>query len=234
MLKYFIEIKNRLILLIFNWSFVFVVCYSYKEIILFFIMEPYLIDNNYSFIFTNIVDIFNNYFELLHFVTNQLFFIFVVIQFLKFVSPGLYYFEYKFLNNSYTLFLIIFMGLIKIYNKFILPNLLGFFLKIDSDIQKLNFHFEAKIVEYTKFYKFFYFAFIIIFQLFLIFFFYLSFINLNKKILKFFRKFIYLISFFILTTITPPDVLSQISLFIIFVIFFEGSILINYLIKKFN
>lgn len=231
MFKYLLEIRNRIILLFFNWFFVFFVCYAKKEVLLFFILEPYIVNSNCNLIFTNVTDIVNNYFDLLNFVTNQLFFIYFFMQFLKFLSPGLYYFEYTFLYNIYILAIVNWYYLISIFNKSLLPGLLQFFLETENN-KIIKFYFEAKLVEYTDFYKFFYYTFIVSLQLLLILFIYLVFAALNKKVLKIFRKFFYVMFFLIFTVVTPPDIASQIILFAIFLCFFEAALFLNCFRKK--
>mgnify|MGYP003449326516 FL=1 len=107
---YYLEIKNRIILLFITWLFTIFVCYLYKEVILFFILNSThvfvftsTIENqnlSHYFIFTDVTEIFYVYLNLILFISNQIFFFSFFYHFLMFLSPGLYKFEH---NNLYFL-----------------------------------------------------------------------------------------------------------------------------------
>ena len=40
LLYFFLELKNRIILMTLTWSTVFITCYNYKEILLYIIIKP--------------------------------------------------------------------------------------------------------------------------------------------------------------------------------------------------
>ena len=79
MLKYFLEVKNRLLLLILTCLSTLFVCYLYKETVLFLLVQPnsFMTNSNskmFYFIFTNVTEIFSVYIQLIKFVCFQVFF----------------------------------------------------------------------------------------------------------------------------------------------------------------
>jgi hypothetical protein len=72
---YYLEIKNRIILLIVTWLFTLFMCYLYKEVILFFILtSTHFFQSTFEnqtefnyFIFTDVTEIFYVYIDLVVF-----------------------------------------------------------------------------------------------------------------------------------------------------------------------
>nr|WAJ48188.1 hypothetical protein CCFAOBFC_00003 [Haslea ostrearia] len=65
--RYYIELKNRFLLLLTTWISTLLVSYIYKEILLFIIIEPslnYSSQNMLYFIFTNVTEIFTVYLKI--------------------------------------------------------------------------------------------------------------------------------------------------------------------------
>ena len=97
---YLIEIRNRMFLSFLTWLFIGFVCYFYKEIILFYILN--LINSKHLksfvfdyFIFTNITEIFQIYIKIIFFISNQIFLIYSFYHLFIFLSSSLYFSEYK-------------------------------------------------------------------------------------------------------------------------------------------
>jgi len=80
LLYYFLELKNRILLIILTWSGIFIICYNYKEILLYIIIKPsfntYYKLNKIYFITTNVTEIFNTYIYLANFISNKIIFFF--------------------------------------------------------------------------------------------------------------------------------------------------------------
>lgn len=158
--NYYSEIKNRCLLLLLNWIFLFFVNYKYKEILLFLCIKPSLKSDNdiFYFIFTDIKEILYIYIKLILAINNQLFIFFLITHFFTFVSLGLYKNEYTYIKNKiHTTIILWFFSLI-IFNNILLPISLNFFLSFQNFISfiSLSLHFEAKLEEYINFYLFFY------------------------------------------------------------------------------
>ena len=103
--KYFIEIKNRFIILFFAVSSLIFVSFHYKEIILFLILKPSLIVNAnfglYYFIFTDVTEVFSVYIKVILFLVLQIATIFLCYHFVSFLSFALFEKEYLFLTKLF-------------------------------------------------------------------------------------------------------------------------------------
>ena len=232
MLKYFIEIKNRFILLIINLLTTLLTCYFYKEILLFLITRFYLNSINFYFIFTDITELFSVYIQLITFISFQICFIYFFYQIYMFVSPALFCQELVFITFFLKLSSFFFIIAIFFFNCILIPLSWNFFLSFQSSM----FYFEAKLNNYLEFYKNIYFLSISYCQSFTLLFFF--FIDINSKLLyiKKFRKLYYYIFLLLATLISPPDILSQICIsfiltciyeFLLFVFFFRTFIISN-------
>ena len=77
MSKYILELKNRFILLLLTWLFVIIVSYIYRETLLFLFLESEFFVNKefkvYYFIFTDIVEVFNVYLNLIVFFSSSIY-----------------------------------------------------------------------------------------------------------------------------------------------------------------
>ena len=240
MLKvYFLEIRNRIVLICFSWILVFFICYHYKETLLFLVVKPLLKISpevcNY-FIATNITEIFSSYVLISFFIGNQLTIYIVFGQVLGFISPALYSYEYKKLRNLvFFSFLLWFLNIVVI-NSFMFSYVFNFFLSFQNTA--LNtftlVHFEVRIFEYLNLYRRMFYFTAFSFQIFLFIFVFLS--NLSNKIrfISKYRKVFFFSFFFIATIISPPDIFSQLFLGFSFLFIFEFLIVIIFLVENLN
>ena len=242
MFKYFLEIKNRVFLLLLTWGSTIFISYIYKKPLLFLLIKPnFCMLNSASiyFIYTNITDIFSTYIQLIIFIGNQILVISFFYHILIFISPGLYNLEYKYLK------LIIFAGIffwcfsIVILDKLLLPLSWQFFISFQESLndQTIKFYFEAKINEYLSFYISLYYICNFNCQVFTVLIFFLDYINANLQIIRRIRKVFYFVFIIFATITTPPDILSQILLSLSIIVLFElliGFNLLKVAIKKFN
>jgi len=225
-IKYYLEIRNRFILILLTWFFSMFVSYFYKETLLFLFIKPiFLILTPFPFYFfyTNITEIFTTYFKLITFVGNQICFIYLLYHILFFLSPGLYCAEFFYLKLLLIIGIMFWVVSIVILNKFLLPLTLQFFLSFQFALTNkvIDFYFEAKIIEYYQFYITLYYICNFNAQFFTILTVFLNYINGNLIIIKRFRKFLYTIFVVFSTCVVPPDVISQIILSLIIVFFYE-------------
>jgi len=242
MFKYFLEIKNRILLLLLTWGSTIFTSYIYKKSLLFLLIKPNFYMLNpvpIYFIYTNVTDIFSTYIQLIIFIGNQILMISFFYHILIFLSPGLYDLEYNYLK------LIIFAGIffwclsIIILNKLLLPLSWQFFISFQESLndQTIKLYFEAKINEYLNFYISLYYICNFNCQVFTILIFFLEYINANLQIIRQIRKMFYFIFILFATIITPPDMLSQILLSLSIIVIFELLIGVNLLkiaIKNIN
>ena len=237
--QYYSEIKNRLILLSFAWGFSLIITYLNKEAILFLIIDANKYFNTPNvksyFIFTNIIEVFQVYFELVIFLSNQITLIVLGYHIIMFLVSGLYKFEFIKLKLFYKIFLVSWFFSIILLYKFIIPFSWSFFISFQensNNIQPISFFFEAKIIDYIDYFINLYYLCFINCQFLAILTFFL--INLSDKFgkTKTFRKLFYLIFVIFSTIITPPDIISQIFMSVFLIINYEIIIFIKYL--KFN
>jgi len=230
MIHYFVtELKNRTLLIALTWVSVMAVSYFYKEVLVFLLVKPNLFafqQNSLYFIFTNLTDIFSTYLKLIHFVGNQFLLVFSLYHLFVFLTPGLYFFEYKRYAKLFKTSLILWFFSIFILNTYILPLSWNFFLSFQTSINHsaLTFYLEAKIIEYIDLYINLYYVCCLNFQLFILLIIFLSYIKESLDSVKTLRRFFYFGFFLIATFLTPPDVFSQILVGISAIAAFELTI----------
>ena len=95
--SYYLEIKNRILLLSISWISVLLVSYIFKEVLLSVVTHDSrsLTSEMSYFIFTDIVEVFNVYVHLIFFVGNQILVLNIFYHFLIFISLGLTKIEYN-------------------------------------------------------------------------------------------------------------------------------------------
>jgi Sec-independent protein secretion pathway component TatC len=232
-LKYFIEIKNRLFLLLLNCLNTAIVVYSYKETLLFLATHPsgFLISTScfdtFYFIFTDATEIFSVYIKLITFLCVQISSNFFFYHIFIFFSFALYRKEYLFLKRLYKIFFFSWVLSFFITSNLLIPLTWLFFLSFQDLIvlnNSVQIHFEAKIIEYFNFYTYFYYVCVFYLQSISIFFFMLNHINSSLRNIKKFRKFYYL-CFVFFSTLISPDVLVQLLLSLFFVLKYEFFVL---------
>lgn len=244
MTKYFLEIKNRLLLTLLTCISVFLISYFYKETLLFLIVQPSIFKNYnkslsfFYFIFTDVTEILSIYLDLLKFLTLQIFFSFIIYHFFIFISSALFQFEYKKLKLHLKNFLYAWLSSAFISSYYLIPSTWNFFLSFQSlhSNYSFNLHFEAKLSEYISLYISFYYIFGFYVEFFIFILMILTSLKFYSNYLKKFRKFLYYCFIILSTSITPPEVTSQclISLITIIIYEFLGFFLIlkNKLIHK--
>jgi sec-independent protein translocase protein TatC len=237
--EHFRELRLRIIFSVIFFVVTFFICYFFSEKIYQFLLQPFadISQNNQSrrIIYTSPAEAFTTYLKLS--LSSALFFSFPIFaaEFYLFLAPALYKNEKK--NILLTFFFAPFLflcGAIFAYY-FILPTALQFFASFETQgfaaTSILPLQLEIRVSEYLKFVTNFLFGFGVAFELpilllFLIRVGFLSANDLRKK-----RRYWIVIIFLIAAVLTPPDILSQISLAIPMILLFEIAILLG---KKFN
>lgn len=230
---YFLEIKNRVLLILLAWSLTMFICYLYKSVLLFLLIKInsklYNLELFY-FISTNVSDVFSVCLKIAYFISYHCLIILTIYHFLMFLSSGLFkseYFIFKLLifNSLFLFFLSIFF-----FHLCILPILWDFFL-IFQEKCGVNVFFESKITEYVSFYTETYILVTLISQFFAIIVFRLLIVKDKIFFIINSRKLIYISFIVISTIITPPDVVSQLCVIFCLSFFYESVVLIL-LIRK--
>jgi sec-independent protein translocase protein TatC len=230
--KYYLEIKNRLLLLSTTWGFISIVCYFYKEALLFVLINSTqnLLDASSYFIFTDVSEIFYVYIRLTFFISNQITVIMFFYHLLIFLALGLYRFEFNKLRSTFQIFIVTWLSSMVLLYKVLIPFSWSFFLNFQQSkigLQPVSFFFEAKIIEYFNYFISLYYICLLSCQFLIIITLLLNSISNNKN--KMFRKLFYLIFVIFSTLITPPDVISQIIVTINLIVMYEMIIFFKYL-----
>ena len=231
MIKAFVEIKNRIILMIITVLSAFLTAYYYKTFLLILIIVSNMkLSNdvlNY-FIFTSITELFSIYLILCLSLTGQILYYIILYHIICFSSPGLYKIEYN--NLKLVFVLVISLGTISLYffYKILIPILSDFFLSFQNySLKTISFYFEAKIYDYLIFYKDLYSSCFFSFQSCTILILLSNYVSNNLELLKVFRKFFYLIFLLFSTVVTPPEIFSQLFLFTSLILSFEMLVFLN-------
>ncbi len=235
--KHLEELRGRLIFCVIFFVVTFCACYFFANEIYNFLLKPFAEfssgNENRKMIYTSPAEAFTTYLKLSFY--SSLFFCFPIFasQFYFFLAPGLYKNEKK---NILTIlfsssFLFLFGASLAYF--FILPLAIEFFasFEITSSAASLPIQLEARISEYLNLVLNLLFGFGIAFQLPIFLLFLIRVGLLSPSDLKKKRKYFIVAIFIIAAVLTPPDILSQISLAIPMIFLFEVVVLIG---KNFN
>jgi sec-independent protein translocase protein TatC len=237
--EHFSELRRRIIFSLIFFVVSFFICYFFSEKIYEFLLQPlikiFADDKNHHLIYTSPAEAFITYLRLSF--LSALFFSFpiFVTQIFLFISPALYKNEKKniLLIFFFAPFLFLCGAIFAYY--FILPAAFKFFLSFENQgfatIQNFSIHLETKISEYLNFVTDLLFGFGIAFQLPILLLFLIKVDCLSANDLRKKRRYWIVIIFILAAILTPPDLLSQISLAIPMILLFEFAILIS---KNFN
>lgn len=206
MFKYILEIRNKFILLLITLFSTLLVCYFYKEVLLFLVTYMHLNNENLYFIFTDVTELLSTYFRLILFISVQPALWYFLYQIFTFLRPALYFSEFKLLNFLFlnTTFFWVSTTLVSSY--LLVPVGWKFFLAFQTSE---GFYFEAQLSQYISFYTHIYFLCLFYCQLLSILFFFLIDVRKNYIYLKKYRKFYYYVFLLFSTIVTPPDLASQ-------------------------
>jgi len=224
------ELRDRLVICVIAIGIAFIITYSFKEKIFFFLMEPFIkvMPEKSSFIFTGITEAFITYFKISIVAALFLSAPIILYQFWMFVSPGLYEKEKRYVYPFIVWGSICFIcgGLFCYY--IIIPYIYKFFVSYAAEFiipmpdLKSYMGLTLKLLI----------LFGLIFQLPLVAF-YLSragiikFTTLSKK-----RRYAILAIFILSAIITPPDVASQLLMALPMWGLYELSIIIAKIFGK--
>ncbi len=237
--SHFNELRSRAMICILFYIVIFVLCYLFSKEIYHFLLKPFIEvsqnNQNRKLIYTSPTEAFTTYLKLSFY--SSLFFSFPIFfaELYLFLSPALYKNEKKniLLTIFFSSFLFLF-GAIFCYF-FVLPMALKFFSSFENlssvDDSTLPILFETKISDYLNFTINLLFGFGIAFLSPILLLFLIKGGYVKVKDLRSKRRYWIVIIFILSAILTPPDILSQISLAILLIILFEIVILLG---KYFN
>ncbi len=231
--EHLIELKKRLIYCLLAILIGFFVSYHFADNIYSFLLQP-LVDclgeqESKRIIYTNLTEAFLTYLKLALLASVFFTFPFLALQFYLFIAPALYKKEKNFiLSILFFCPALFFLGALMVY-ELVLPLAFKFFLSFQNfnPQNSLPIELEAKISEYLDLIIQLIFAFGLAFQLPIILICLVKFGILSVEGLRKKRKYWIVIIFVIAAVITPPDVLSQLSLAVPMVLLYEIAIIIS-------
>lgn len=230
MKNFLIEIKNRILLIIFVWLYSLIICYYYKEILYFFLINKLTLEkNNFYFIYNNVTELFLVYFQLIQFFSVQIVFLLGFYNFFTFLVPALYRTEFFFLKKLLILLIINWFVNFLIILFVIFPLTWGFFEGFQGLFLTNSVYFEIKISEYFEFFKKIFIFIEFYFSIILIIIFLLKDFYYDKVYTKKFRKVNYFLFSLLFTLLNPFDIISQIILCFFLFGFYEISVFLHFL-----
>ncbi len=231
--EHFAELRRRVIFSLVFFVAAFGICYFFSEKIYDFLLQPFVEiskDNqNRRLIYTSPSEAFSTYLKLSF--SSALFFSFPIFaaEFYLFLSPALYKNERKniLLTFFFAPFLFLCGALFAYY--FVFPLALKFFasFEIQGSETSIPIQLETRISEYLDFVKNLLFGFGIAFELPILLLFLIKLGLLSQAGLRRTRRYWIVLIFIAAAILTPPDIISQISLAIPMILLFEIAILLG-------
>ncbi|OPY15057.1 MAG: Sec-independent protein translocase protein TatC [Syntrophus sp. PtaB.Bin001] len=219
------ELRKRLVHSLIAIAIGFSICYAFKEWLFWVVTRPLIavMPKNSFMIFTSLPEAFFTYMKISFFASLILTSPFILYEIWKFVSPGLYPREKKYVLPFVFFSTLLFAGGV-LFGYFIaLPPAFKFFVSFSTDFLKPMVSMREYLTLALKFLL----AFGICFEL-PVFIFFLAKIGIvNARMLSKQRRYAILVIFIVAAVLTPsPDAVSQVLMAIPLMILYEISIVV--------
>jgi sec-independent protein translocase protein TatC len=224
-----VELRYRLIIIVLSYIAVFIIVFSNWKIVFDWMLEPLIsvLNKENEVIFTSLAEPFFTSLKVSFYTALLIDLPIILYQVWKFIAPGLYKNEAKFLST----FVIFGSAMFLIGSAFafyiVFPYGFEFLINYGAGM----FNAMPKISEYVDFFVKMAFGFGIAFELPVLTFFLAKFGIVTDKILKDFFRYAVIIIFVLSAILTPPDPLTQLFMAIPLIILYGFSILIAQMIN---
>ena len=223
---YIIEFINRLKFTCFSYCFLFVICYIYYSTFFSFfdfLFKVFLNDTKFSilnyYIYTHPLELYYSKFYVCFILSLHIILFYLIWQFFDFYLSGIYKADYlNIFSFAVKSILKVIIGFLVFYG-FIVPIFFQFLKNAAVDSSFYIIFFELKVQDFIEFILYLNFLFTVLI-LFLIVFSFLVFMVSLLNILKY-KKFICLFIIIFSTLFSPPDLFSQIFLFLFLLVNIE-------------
>jgi sec-independent protein translocase protein TatC len=225
------DLKKRLVRSLIAIGIGFVACYYFKDGLFKIITKPLLdvMPKNSYMIYTSLPEAFFTYMKVAFFASLFVTAPFTFYQIWKFIAPGLYPREKRYVIPFVLTSSLLFVGGVAFAYFLALPPAFGFFVEFSSDSLRPMFTMR----EYLSFALKFLLAFGVSFQLPVFIFFMTKLGIVNSRLLVKQRRYAILIIFIAAAILTPsPDAFTQIIMAIPLMILYEISIFIAKFVEK--